>query len=157
MDNKKIKLKIGDIISFELNTEEYVFSKKYGFARVLVKDKLGDVIEVYNYFSDNTDDYVNAIISEPLFDQPVILDGYSVFWKRTGGKWQLLKNDKEFEFKNSSKIKYKYGPKGLFKLRDLNGKIYDNLPQEAIEKYPDYSPYNNALLRRINFLLKRSE
>jgi hypothetical protein len=155
-NNKRTKLKVGDIISFELNTGKYKFNKKYGFARVLANNKLGDVIEVYDYFSDNINDYINAIISKPLFEQPIILDGYSIFWKKTDGKWYLLGNDKKYEFKNSSNIKYKFGPKGLYKLIDLNGKKYEDMSQEEIEKYPDYSPYNNsAVLRKINYLLEK--
>jgi hypothetical protein len=137
MENKKVKLKAGDILGFELNTEEFKFNRKYGFAKVLVKTKLGDAIEVYDYFSDNINDYKEALKSSPLFDQPVILDGYSIFWKRKNGKWDLLERKNDFVYNNSSKIKYKYGPKGLFKLIDLNGKTYENLTQEEIEKHPD--------------------
>jgi hypothetical protein len=49
MENKKIKLKAGDILGFELDTEEFKFNKKYGFAKVLIKTKLGDAIEVYDH------------------------------------------------------------------------------------------------------------
>ncbi|MHC6204036.1 Imm26 family immunity protein [Breznakiellaceae bacterium SP9] len=153
---EKIKIKAGDILSFELNTEEFTFTKKYGFAKVLTKNKLGDVIEVYNYFSDDKNDYLSALNSKPLFDQPIILDGYSIFWKRSRGKWELLKRDDSFEYTEKAKVKYKYGPKGFFKLIDLNGTSYENLSQEEIEKYPDYSPYSNyAILHRINYLLEK--
>lgn len=43
-DKKKIKLKVGDVLNFELNYENFVFEKHYGFARVIAKTKLGDAI-----------------------------------------------------------------------------------------------------------------
>ena len=155
MKSNKIKLKIGDILCFELNTETFEFKKKYGFAKVLVKTKLGDAIDVYDYFSDNINDYKEALKSKPLFDQPIILDGHSIFWKKIDcGKWILLENEKGFEYNKKEKVKFKYGAKGFYKLIDLNNETFENLPQKEIEEYPNYVPYGNYdVLSRIHFLL----
>jgi hypothetical protein len=153
---KKVKLKAGDIIAFELNTGQFQFNKKYGFARVLTKTNLGDAVDVYNYFSNDLNDYENAVIAAPLFDQPVILDGHSLFWRRFEGKWGILKRDEKFEYDKKSEVKYKYGPKGLEKLIDLNGTIYENVLQKEIEQYPYYTPYSNYdILHRIKFLMEK--
>jgi hypothetical protein len=152
MDKKKIKLKPGDILSFELS------SGLYGFARVLAKPKLGDAIEVFDYFSANQEDYKKAILSPPLFEQPIILDGYTIFWKKLVNNWSLVARDDNFDYneENKAKVKFKYGVPGLFKLIDLNDVSYTDMSQEEAEKYPDYSPYNNqAVLRRVNFLLNK--
>jgi hypothetical protein len=152
MDKKKIKLQPGDILSFEITPE------LFGFAKVLAKPKLGDAIEVYDYFSTNQDDYKKAIISSPLFKQPIILDGYSIFWKRVVDNWNIIGRDENFKFDEADRanVKFKYGVPGLFKLIDLNDVSYTNVSQEEAEKYPDYSPYNNqAILRRVNFLLNK--
>lgn len=149
---KKIKLKEGDILSFELTPQ------LFGFAKVVAKNKLGDAIEVYDFFSSHQDDYKKAIVSPPLFEQPIILDGYSIFWKRGDGNWDVVGRDENFKFDvmDGAKVKFKYGVPGLFKLIDLNGVSYPNVSQEEAVKYPDYSPYNNqAVLRRINFLLDK--
>lgn len=92
MDKKKIKLKPGDILSFELS------SGLFGFAKVLAKPKLGDAIEVYDCFSTNQNDYKKAIMSSLLFEQPVILDGYSIFWKRVVDNWSVVGKDENFKF-----------------------------------------------------------
>lgn len=152
MEKKKIKLKEGDILSFELD------SGLFGFAKVLAKPKLGDAIEVYDYFSKNQNDYEKAIRFPPLFEQPIILDGYSIFWKRVVSNWSVVGRDEDFKFDkvDGSKVKFKYGVPGLFKLIDLNDVSYANVSQEEAVKYPDYSPYNNqAFLRRINFFLNK--
>lgn len=152
MDKKKIKLRPGDILSFELTPG------LFGFAKVLAKPKLGDAIEVYDYFSTNSDDYEKAIVSSPLFEQPIILDGYSIFWKRVVDNWNRIGRDENFNFDEAdrAKVKFKYGVPGLFKLIDLNDVSYLDVSQEEAQKYPDYSPYNNqAVLRRINFLLNK--
>lgn len=149
---KKIKLKEGDILSFEIAPQ------LFGFAKVLAKVKLGDAIEVYNYFGICQNDYKKALISLPLFEQPIILDGYSIFWKRVVKNWDVVGRDENFRFNemDRAKVKFKYGVPGLFKLIDLNGVSYPNVSQEEAVKYPDYSPYNNqAVLRRINFLLDK--
>ena len=149
---RKIKLKEGDILSFEL------VPQLFGFAKVLANVKLGDAIEVYDYFSIHQDDYKKAIISPPLFDQPIILDGYSIFWKRTGGNWDVVGKDENYRFDeiDRAKVKFKYGVPGLFKLIDFNDVSYPNVSQEEALKYPDYSPYNNqSILRRVNFLLDK--
>jgi hypothetical protein len=150
---KKIKLQTGDIISFELDLE------KYGFARVLTKTNLGDAIDVYDYFSNNPNDYKEAIKAQPLFEQPVILDGYSLFWKRLRGNWELMERDENFIYgeEKKEKVKFKYGSQGFYELVDLNGTHYNNVSQEEAEKYPNYSPYGDLdIKRRVDFLLNKS-
>ena len=95
---KKIKLKVGDIISFEQETN------KYGFARVIAKVPLGDAIEVFDFFSDNYNDYNKAINHSLLFD-PVILDAHSLFWRRLEGNWNLVASDDSFIFNDGDKHK----------------------------------------------------
>jgi len=146
---KKIKLKTGDIISFELEPD------KYGFARVVAKVPLGDAIEVFDFFSDNVNDYDKAISSPLLFD-PVILDAHSLFWKRLEGNWNLVAKDDSFVFKDGAKYKYKYGAKGFQKLIDLNGNNYVNVTQEEVEEYPNYVPYGDEdIKQRVFFLLNK--
>jgi hypothetical protein len=152
MDKKKIKLKPGDILSFELSPG------LYGFARVLAKPKLGDAIEIFDYFSVNQEDYKKAISCSTLFEQPVILDGYSIFWKRLANNWSVVARDENFDYSQEerAKVKFKYGVPGLYKLIDLNDASYTDISQQTAEKYPDYSPYDNqAVLRRVNFLLNK--
>lgn len=148
MNKRKIKLKVGDILSFELKLN------KYGFARVLAKTKLGDAINVYNYFSTDTKDYKEAIKTNFLFEQPIILDSYSIFWKRSEGNWDLLQSDNDFKYNENEKIKFKYGVPGLFKLIDLNDKSYDNISQTEAEEYPDYSPFKDRSVKiKVDFLI----
>lgn len=152
MNKKKKKLKPGEILSFELEPG------LFGFAKVLAKPKLGDAIEVYDYFSSNQDDYKMAINSLPLFEQPIILDGYSIFWKRTVDNWSVVGIDENFKFdeEDRANVKFKYGVPRLFKLIDLNNVSYPDVSQEEAEKYPYYSPYSNhAVLSRVIFLLNK--
>jgi hypothetical protein len=154
MKKKKIKLKPGDILSFKLP------SGLFGFARVLAKPKLGDAIEVFDYFSANQEDYKKAILAPPLFEQPVILDGYTIFWKNLADNWYLIAKDNNFIFdeKDMENVKFRYGVPGLFKLIDLNDVSYLDVPQEEAEKYPDYSPYSNqAIIRKVEFLINKKK
>lgn len=149
MNKKKIKLKVGDIISFELEEQ------KYGFARVIAKVSLGDAICVFNYFSNDINDYEKAIQHPLLFD-PVILDTHSLFWRRLEGNWSLIKRDNKYIYEDKSKYKYKYGVKGSYKLIDLNNNTYTDISQEVAEKYPDYISYGDyGIKRRILFLLEK--
>lgn len=154
---KKVELKAGDILGFELNTERFKFKKEFGFARVLGKTRLGDAIDVYDYFSNDENDYAEAISAPFLFEQPVILDGHSTFWVRTSGNWTLLKEDPYFYFTEyqKEKVKFKYGVKGLLKLVDLNGRNYTDCPQDEAESYPNYCPCTNyMIIQQIHSILK---
>jgi hypothetical protein len=149
MDKKKIKLKVGDIITFELEPQ------KYGFARVLSKMSLGDAIEIFDFFSNTKEDYTKAIKHPLLFD-PIILDAHSLFWRRFEGDWDLMKRDDTFVFERGYEYKYKYGPKGFYKLIDLNGKEYIDISQKEAEEYPNYVPYGDFDVKhRVNFMLNK--
>lgn len=154
MNKKKIKLQSGDILSFELEPN------KYGFAKVIGKLRLGDVIEIYDYFSEDPNDYKEALNHSLLF-RPTVIDGHSLFWKRREGNWALMERNNDFHLSEEEKASYKfrYGVKGLYKLIDLNWSDYPDVSQEEAEKYPMYAIEGDGNIKgRINFLLnKRKE
>lgn len=139
---KKISLKLGDIISIKLDSEEYVFGQ------VIAKDKLGDVIEIYNYFSKSPLEYDIAIRSERLH-YPNIIDSYSIFYIGEEG-FDIVKNQNDdFRSPNDiNELKYKMGSKELLQFYYLDGRT-EKYNIENDNGCPWYSPQSDFDIKRL--------
>lgn len=137
---KKIELSLGDIFNIALDNGEFAF------ARVIAKDKLGDVIEVFNYFSRDKNDYEKAIKHERLF-YPHIIDSYSIFYIGEDGFELVKKHNSNCELPDISELKYKFGTKEEPKFYYLNGKTESSVGHDNL--YPWYSPQSDFDIRRL--------
>ena len=136
----KIRLSTGDIFSIDIGGGEFAF------ARVIAKDDLGDVIEVFNYFSHKKDDYDKAIQKERLH-YPHIIDSYSIFFVGEEG-FDIVKNgDGNFVPEDYSELKFKMGPKELPKFYYLDGRT--EISDGHNNPFPWYSPQSDFDIKRL--------
>ncbi|WP_121967105.1 Imm51 family immunity protein [Myroides sp. N17-2] len=137
--NRKIELKTGDIIRITLD------SGNYAFARVIAKNKLGDIIEVFKYITNNLNDYEKAINCDRLH-YPNIIDSYSIFYIGKEGFDIIREGDDSYVPKDYNDLKYRMGAVEIPRLIYLDGReekieSFDNSP------YPWYGPQSSGLLK----------
>lgn len=107
---KKIELKTGDIIRITLDKDNYAF------ARVIAKDKLGDVIEVFSYITEDPNNYEDALKCERLH-YPNIINSYSIFYIGEEGFDIVKQGDNSYIPKDYNELKYEFGS-------DVNPRFY---------------------------------
>lgn len=129
---KRQKPKPGDIFCFKLDDE------RFGFGRVVSKVSIGLVVEIFDYISNQS--FLNYSKTQSIMFNPIIIDGFSLFERRTEGDWRIIGNTPDYEPKKDyEKLRFVYGQG-----RDMTAAdIYNNkmtISAEEAKKYPYYSP-----------------
>jgi len=132
--DKKVKtnlrnIKSGDIFCFALSDQ------KYGVGRIMTQNSLGHVAEVFDKVLSSP--VVDSLTFERLGD-PIILDSYSLFDRKTEGDWRVVAHQVDYEPSSDEPVRFVYGVADNVRLVD----IFDN--ETALVggkgKYPLYSP-----------------
>ena len=138
---KKLKLDTGDILSINLDNNEYAF------ARVLTKVSIGHCIEIFDFIADSQTQYTKVNFQSRLLS-PQIIDSYSIFWLRNEGDWDVESTQKDFLPPKDEASKFKYGDKTNLTLIDIFGN-QEAMKENDGNRYPSYSPKGDFQIKKI--------
>lgn len=131
---KKVKtslknIKPGDVFCFALG------EKNYGVGRIMTRNSLGHVVEVFNQVLSVP--IVESIAFDRLGD-PIIIDSYSLFDRKSEGDWRVVAYQENYTPSTEESVRFVYGVAGNVKLVD----IFDNeTPCSGMAlDFPFYSP-----------------
>lgn len=137
------KIKVGDIFCFVIE------GKGYGVGRIMAPNSLGHVAEIFDQI------LISPVVDSVFFSRlgdPVILDSYSLFDRKTEGDWRVVAYQENYQPSTEEGVRFVYGVADNVKLVD----IFDN--ETAFTggegAYPSYSPMGDKdvkdLLRGID-------
>lgn len=123
------KIRSGDIFCFSLG------SHRYGVGRIITQNSLGHVAEIFDKVLSSP--VVDSVSFKRLGD-PVILDSYSLFDRKTEGDWRIVAHELNYKPSSEESVRYVYGVADNVKLVD----IFDNETSLVGSKHdcPSYSP-----------------
>ncbi|MCQ3028230.1 immunity 26/phosphotriesterase HocA family protein [Pseudomonas tremae] len=131
-------IKAGDIFCFDLG------GIGYGLGRIMTRNSLGHVAEIFKGVLD-TPQICHA--SFKRVGEPVILDSYSLFDRKTEGDWRIVAHDPNYEPPLNESIRFVYGVADNRTEVD----IFDNeYPSGNLSgKLPRYSPKGDAQIKEV--------
>ncbi|AXT53792.1 phosphotriesterase [Aquimarina sp. BL5] len=138
---KKIKLEKGDILSIDLDNNEYAF------ARVLSKLSIGHCIEIFDHIGSKPDDYKNINFGSRLL-QPQIIDSHSLFWLGKEGNWNVLEKHEDYTPPSNENTKFEYGDESNPTLIDIFGNKEEKSNSDE-NRYPPYIPKGDIQIKKI--------
>lgn len=126
-------IKPGDIFCFRLNEQEYCFG------RIISETSVGHFAEVFDYIAEEptiADSQVE--LSSRLID-PVVLDSYSLFDKKTEGEWRIIGHQQDYIPTNVENVYFVYGMGIWSKITDVYGNVTP-IDEKERSKYPLFAP-----------------
>ncbi|GKS08953.1 immunity 26 domain-containing protein [Pseudomonas syringae pv. theae] len=127
-------IKSGDIFCFYLNG-------KYRFGRIMTRNRLGHVAEIFEHVSDSPD--ASTIESIGRVGCPVILDSYGLFDRKIEGDWRIIGHQEDYAPPQDEPMVFTMGIGEGCKKVD----IFDNVTSIAeveAKKLKNYSPLGES-------------
>lgn len=123
-------IKPGDVFCFFLKDV-------YRFGRIMAKNSLGHVAEVFTHVSESPD--ASELSSMERVGNPIILDSYGLFDRKIEGDWRIIAHQENYVVPEDEQIFFTYGVGSGCKKID----IFDTevaISESESRKLPDYSP-----------------
>lgn len=135
-------IKPGDIFCFQLNEDRYCFG------RIISKTLVGHVAEVFDYISEepNIDGY--QVETSLRVIEPVVLDSYSLFDKKTEGEWQIIGHQQDYAPTNMEGVYFTYGLSVWCKIIDIYGNVTP-ISEEERSNYPLLAPKGDEYIKEL--------
>ncbi|AKF48642.1 Imm26 family immunity protein [Pseudomonas syringae] len=140
-ENKRKQLrhiKPGDIFCFDLG------QIGYGLGRVMTRNSLGHVVEIFKEVLDKPQ--ITCSNFSRVGD-PVILDSYSLFDRKTEGDWRIIAHDPNYTAPLEEPIRFIYGVANNRTEVDIFDNEYPS--RSSPEELPRYSPKGDMQIKEI--------
>ncbi|MBJ7223495.1 MULTISPECIES: Imm26 family immunity protein [unclassified Brenneria] len=124
-------IKPGDIFFFENTPGEYYFG------RIMAKNSLGHFAEIFTP-STNDPETITLDTKKRIRD-PIVLDSYSLFDRRTEGNWVIIANQEDYIIPTNEPIRFSYGAGPIQTKVDILGNK-EQITEEEAKSLPSYSP-----------------
>jgi len=137
-------IKPGDIFSF-------LKDGTYRFGRIMTKNRLGHVAELFEYYSNEPDP--SKLTSTKRVGYPIILDSYSLFDRKREGDWRVVGHQEDYVPPQDEPMRFTLGMGGGCKKVD----IFDNetpISESEAKQLKNYAPLGEARVIKDLGLLK---
>ncbi|PIT58019.1 phosphotriesterase [Snodgrassella alvi] len=125
-------IKAGDIFCFKLDEQRYCFG------RIIIKIFIGHVAELFDNISNSPDISEAEIKQARRLIEPVILDSYSLFDRKSEGEWRIIGHQQNYVPTDMNGVYFTYGEEPWCKKMDIweneipiSGKEAESLPRVA--------------------------
>ena len=134
-------IKAGDIFCFKLDEQRYCFG------RIIIKFMVGHVAELFDNISNSPDISEAEIKQARRLIEPVILDSYSLFDRKSEGEWRIIWHQQNYVPTDMDGVYFTYGVEQWCKKVDIWGNKTPISEQEA-ESLPDVAPLGDYNIRK---------
>lgn len=135
-------IKNGDIFCFKLD------EKSYCFGRIIAETDFGHLAEVFDCISDTPFIDQNNVEKALRLIEPIILDSYSLFDRKTEGEWRIIGHQEEYLAPDFRDIFLTYGIEKDWKKVDLYGNE-TRISEEEHLKYIQVSPEGDYWVKKL--------
>lgn len=135
-------IKNGDIFCFRFD------EKRFCFGRIVAKNDAGHLAEIFDYISYKPFIDADKIEKALRLMEPVVLDSYSLFDRKTEGEWRIIGHQKDYIAYDFGDIYLTFGVGQNWKKIDLYGNV-TRISEEEHFKYILFSPQGDYRIKRL--------
>jgi len=125
------KIKTGDIFFFENSPGEFYLG------RIMAKNSLGHFAEIFT--PPTNDPAIIELDKVKRIREPIILDSYSLFDKKSEGNWKIIANQEDYTTPTDEPIRFAYGLGPTRTQIDISGNK-EKISEKEARSLPAYSP-----------------
>ncbi|PIT55385.1 immunity 26/phosphotriesterase HocA family protein [Snodgrassella alvi] len=134
-------IKAGDIFCFKLDEQRYCFG------RIIIKFMVGHVAELFDNISNSPAISEAEIKQAQRLIEPVILDSYSLFDRKSEGDWRIIGHQQNYVPTDMDGVYFTYGVQQWCKKVDIWGNKIPISEKEATS-LPDVAPLGDYNIRK---------
>ncbi|PIT60665.1 immunity 26/phosphotriesterase HocA family protein [Snodgrassella alvi] len=135
-------IKAGDIFCFKLNEQRYCFG------RIIIKFMVGHAAELFDNISNSPAISEAEIKQARRLIEPVILDSYSLFDRKSEGEWRIIGHQQNYVPTDMDGVYFTYGVQQWCKKVD----IWENeipISEQEAESLPHVAPLGDEDIKEL--------
>ncbi|MBI6753540.1 Imm26 family immunity protein [Pseudomonas syringae] len=131
-------IKPGDIFCFDMGGEGY------GVGRIMTRNSLGHVAEIFKVVLEKPQITCSDLTR---VGDPVIIDSYSLFDRKTEGDWRIIAHDSDYIAPSGETTRFIYGVADNRTEVDIFDNEYPS--KKSLKELPRYSPKGDSQIKEI--------